>query len=47
MVDVDAKIRWGRIFGLLVVSLVVVELISQTYVYFWAGERFRSFHKQT
>jgi hypothetical protein len=41
------RIRWGRIFGLLVVSLLVVELASQVYVYFWAGERFRSFQKQT
>src|SRR5215217_1854002 len=39
-------IRWGRIWGLLVLSLLVVELMCQTYVYFWAGERFRSFHKQ-
>jgi len=47
MVDAAAKTRWGRIFGLLVASVLVIELISQVYVYFWAGERFRSFHKQT
>jgi hypothetical protein len=40
-------IRWGRIAGVLVVSILVIELIGQVYVYFWAGERFRSFHKQT
>src|SRR3954464_12290152 len=39
-------VHWGRIFGLLVLSLLVVELCCQVYVYFWAGERFRSFHKQ-
>ena len=42
----EKPIRWGRIFGLLVISLVVVELACQVYVYFWVGERFRSFHKQ-
>jgi hypothetical protein len=42
----ERPIRWGRIFGLLIISLLVVELASQVYVYFWAGERFRSFHKQ-
>ncbi|HEY0377637.1 MAG TPA: hypothetical protein VGC87_12000 [Pyrinomonadaceae bacterium] len=42
----DKPIRWGRIFGLLIISLLVVEVACQTYVYFWAGERFRSFHKQ-
>ena len=47
MAEAEASIRWGRIFGVLVVTLVVLELISQVYVYFWAGERFRSFHKQT
>jgi hypothetical protein len=46
--DAQAQtIRWGRIFGLLVVSLLVVELACQVFVYFWTGERFRSFHKQT
>lgn len=44
--SVEKPIRWGRIFGLLVVSLLVVELACQVYVYFWVGERFRSFHKQ-
>jgi hypothetical protein len=44
---VETKVRWGRIFGMLVLCVLVVELISQVYVYFWAGERFRSFHKQT
>ena len=39
-------IRWGRIIGLLVLSLLVIELVCQVYVYFWAGERFKSFHKQ-
>jgi hypothetical protein len=39
-------IRWGRIFGLLILSLLIVEVASQVYVYYWAGERFRSFHKQ-
>lgn len=47
MAEAEASIRWGRIFGVLIVTLVVLELISQVYVYFWAGERFRSFHKQT
>ena len=47
MPEAEAKIRWGRIFGVLIVALLVIELISQVYVYFWAGERFRSFHKQT
>ncbi|HKQ53069.1 MAG TPA: hypothetical protein VJT74_11905, partial [Pyrinomonadaceae bacterium] len=42
----ERPIRWGRIFGLLILSLLVVELACQVYVYFWAGERFRSFHKQ-
>src|SRR6185436_8622636 len=40
-------IRWARIVSLLVVTLLVIELVCQVYVYFWAGERFRSFHKQT
>ncbi len=40
-------IRWGRILSLLIVLMLAVELTSQVYVYFWAGERFRSFHKQT
>lgn len=40
-------IRWGRIFSLLIVLMLAVELTSQVYVYFWAGERFRTFHKQT
>lgn len=42
----ERPIRWGRIFGLLILSLLVVELACQVYVYFWVGERFRSFHKQ-
>ena len=40
-------IRWGRITGLLVLSFLVIELVCQAYVYFWVGERFKSFHKQT
>jgi len=35
------------VFGLLLLSLLIVEAASQVYVYAWAGERFRSFHKQT
>jgi hypothetical protein len=46
--DAQAQtIRWGRIAGMLVVLLIIVELAAQAYVYAWAGERFRSFHKQT
>lgn len=40
-------IRWRRIISLLVISVLVIELMCQIYVYFWTGERFRSFHKQT
>lgn len=40
-------VRWGRVFGLLLLSLLAVEAASQVFVYAWAGERFRSFHKQT
>ncbi len=47
MAEAEPNIRWGRILAVLVVTLLVLELISQVYVYFWAGERFRSFHKQT
>jgi hypothetical protein len=43
----QTPVRWGRIFGLLLLSLLIVEAASQIYVYAWAGERFRSFHKQT
>jgi hypothetical protein len=43
----ETHIRWGRVFGLLLLSLLIVEAASQLYVYAWAGERFRSFHKQT
>jgi hypothetical protein len=43
----QTQIRWGRVFGLLLLSLLVVEAASRIYVYAWAGERFRSFHKQT
>ncbi len=39
-------IRWKRIVGLLVLSLLVIEGVCRVYVYFWAGEPFRSFHKQ-
>lgn len=39
-------IRWGRVCGMLVLALVIVELVCQVYVYFWAGTPFRSFHKQ-
>lgn len=45
--DSEKQIRWGRVFGLLLLALLVVEAASQVYVYAWAGERFRSFHKQT
>jgi hypothetical protein len=45
--DSEKSIRWGRVFGLLLLGLLVVEAVSQVYVYAWAGERFRSFHKQT
>ena len=45
--DSEKPIRWGRVFGLLLLALLVVEAASQVYVYAWAGERFRSFHKQT
>lgn len=45
--DSEKPIRWGRVFGLLLLGLLVVEAASQVYVYAWAGERFRSFHKQT
>lgn len=45
--DSGTQIRWGRVFGLLLLALLVVEAASQVYVYAWAGERFRSFHKQT
>jgi len=45
--DSEKPIRWGRVFGLLLLSLLIVEAASQVYVYAWAGERFRSFHKQT
>jgi len=43
----QTPIRWGRVTGLLLLALFVVEAASQVYVYAWAGERFRSFHKQT
>ena len=39
-------VRWGRMISLLVILLLVLELMCQVYVYFWTGERFRSFHKQ-
>lgn len=45
--DSGTQVRWGRVFGLLLLALLVVEAASQVYVYAWAGERFRSFHKQT
>jgi hypothetical protein len=45
--DSEKPVRWGRVFGLLLLSLLIVEAASQVYVYAWAGERFRSFHKQT
>jgi hypothetical protein len=48
MSEPQAKsIRWTRIAAMLVVCLLVTELSAQVYVYFWAGQRFRSFHKQT
>ena len=43
----EANIRWGRVFGLLLLALLIIEAACQVYVYAWAGERFRSFHKQT
>ncbi|HEV7892758.1 MAG TPA: hypothetical protein VGP08_19240 [Pyrinomonadaceae bacterium] len=45
--DAQTPVRWGRVTGLLLLGLLVVEAASQVYVYAWAGERFRSFHKQT
>src|SRR6266550_2858135 len=38
-------IRWHRIWGLLLLSFLVIELVSQVFVYRWAGERFRTFEK--
>jgi hypothetical protein len=45
--EAQTPVRWGRVFGLLLLSLLVVEAACQIYVYAWAGEHFRSFHKQT
>lgn len=38
-------IRWHRIWGLLLLSFLVIELLSQVFVYRWAGERFRTLEK--
>lgn len=40
-----APVRWGRILGVLLVLGVVLELVSQVFVYFWVGRPFDSFAK--
>lgn len=38
-------IRWGRIFGVLCLCVVIVEIFSRVFVYYWVGRPFDSFSK--
>lgn len=40
-----SPIRWRRIWGMLLLSFLIIELLSQFFVYRWAGERFKTFEK--
>jgi hypothetical protein len=43
--NASQPVRWHRIWGLLLLALLIIELVSQVFVYRWAGERFKTFEK--